>query len=1164
MPYSACIICGAASSHWHGYCIKCARSFGMEQKKRRRGEEEVIAIDSSDEESENKQNEQVSKPKSTKRTLNLDENEPRSKALKPNEQNTNKRKRNEADRASDEEKLPVPHKRTSKKPPPAIVEIQDLSDDEEESKGNQKKANILIPKRKNPALAIQTVEIFSSPLLKPRKRLPPAPSLGECSWNMLNFIESLAITPKSDDEDDEDVEEYEESYDQTDDPSVLLSETVDLTTSDDEESGYEKEVLEIDSEDSEEYDSSYEERRSKSRKRSKRRGRREMIKDYCYLCNKLMEKEPCLGCGRVFHNQCAREYGGGSDVICWECEEADIVNDDGLTEEGWDIARSVLEGLCPIKSEFPQPKSTENDNPFTTKSREVLERWRNFFDKTENFNEDFERATREIEENGGFSTSLENDLHKVFQHYTNEQIKAEAVENDTPTSEVISNPDPVVQDEPPRRKFFISQQVANTQQAPSTVVPSLFPEESEPSLSVDPSRPTTKYAIAVISGISQIVEQNTPENTKQTTAALLPPPVKKRITPMQIISKYPEPTKSTAAATVQTTPKGPYQGSSNNPIAMESDESESDSEEQRRTTRALAKSKSYSSSKNSLYLANSQHSRPKPSQPVVLTISDDDESDDGTSNSTTTISPALNVSLPKPSRIIDKAIAPENVGDNFVSPQGNNVKSIQREELKESKSPADTKNTTTNIVEAENNDSFVLGDNSVLESTKCESAITTGESPCIHDNTSLQSQKNIETNSPNKSTDCATAKQVRTILSIFSCENEKDKPLINFTESQATGDRVSLPNEDFGNIVETSPAKNGIFNTPSSPNPNILNQVTTANRKATQVESKSSSPKLLLTPAFTSPESPQSIDDPIETSPCVSTPTENVEISSSQMSTPPDNENCKMVAATPIAPTDERAKLQTHNADGLVPPPVFIIKPMTSNKKFIPILESSVSDVTPTKARTGAEIQYDSPTSILGLLSAKACEKYQSPPKMPPHSTSLQVESMTLAKDLYPCPPTIPVSSVNTCTESIVMTPNPLSSTFENYPSPPNLPSQVFTFQPIVQDKVSPSQEESPDIYPAPPSINSSMVQSTTAFEPYPSPPIMPPRSFNFEFTLSKPPVVTEVAYPKPPTLPSCTKTIPTPLYPSPPTIPELNNVVCAPLPSPPRLPSCASLQNSR
>ncbi|KAF0710147.1 Aste57867_5598 [Aphanomyces stellatus] len=178
-------------------------------------------------------------------------------------------------------------------------------------------------------------------------------------------------------------------------------------------------------------------------------------KEQCYFCESVTPPEglkqgrvQCSDCGGVYHRSCAVEYG--KEAVCWQCEDDDVIDDSDLKEED-QVTTAEIFGVFHVKEEQmeteDEDKDDENDDDDEPKEtsaalvadmpvpdasqvkQTILEGWKQFFDgKTAKYDDDFRAATRAIEEANGFKTALESDLHKLFQHYTNEQVKADADE----------------------------------------------------------------------------------------------------------------------------------------------------------------------------------------------------------------------------------------------------------------------------------------------------------------------------------------------------------------------------------------------------------------------------------------------------------------------------------------------------------------------------------------------------------------------------------------------------------------------------------------------------------------------------------------------------------------------------------------------------------------
>ncbi|OQR89898.1 hypothetical protein ACHHYP_05956, partial [Achlya hypogyna] len=546
---------------------------------------------------------------STKRTLLLDDTPSPVKVAKRDTGNPAKRKRSppssprpSQDNRVDEFQTPSTPPRLTKKvatsPPLADGSTNAssstkaaLPDDAEEKqppstppRGTAQAPNILVAKRKRPGfVVIPTVEIVSSPAMKPRKALPPRPSLGECSRKLLQFMQNC-------DSEDDDSDSNDAVY--------MTNHVVDLSAFSSDESDLEESADDDDDDDPEESaeDSSYEEDFSRKTKSHSSTGRA-LVRGTCYLCEEEVTSKKlsveCPDCGGVYHVSCAAEYGHDKKaVVCWECEEQDIIDDDELTDTERDMTHSIFQVF---KTEpGTEPAANDVDIFNLTERRRIVEGWRQFFDEhTNKYDADFERITKEIEDSTGFNTTLESDLHKVFQHFTNQQIKAEALE----AKGVASGTD----DE----GGFVDLSPPGPVPSKAAVMAAIFPaDDDEPSRPV-PERPTVTYKVNVVNGLTKLVEQARAYDkhaaTKPLPRAVPPPPksAKKRVP-------------------LTTVPKPPVTGSESNPIAMSDSDDEADDEDEapppvpppvpppRASERKLA---------------------PPPAASVDLTLSDSEESD---------------------------------------------------------------------------------------------------------------------------------------------------------------------------------------------------------------------------------------------------------------------------------------------------------------------------------------------------------------------------------------------------------------------------------------------------------------------------------------------------------------------------------------------------------
>ncbi|ETV91548.1 hypothetical protein H310_13931 [Aphanomyces invadans] len=193
---------------------------------------------------------------------------------------------------------------------------------------------------------------------------------------------------------------------------------------------------------------------------AKRRRRRPVPDEPCFICEcreapdgVKTSRVQCPDCDGVYHRSCAEAYDG-KQTGCLQCEDNDLVDDSELTEA--DLATtSQLFGVFHVKEELPQVAQTDDVSPSrlddddadeiddmvetgatpdvvpdaSQVKQTILAGWKRFLDEhTAAFDADFIAATRAIEAENGFKTSLESDLHKLFQHYTAEQAKADELE----------------------------------------------------------------------------------------------------------------------------------------------------------------------------------------------------------------------------------------------------------------------------------------------------------------------------------------------------------------------------------------------------------------------------------------------------------------------------------------------------------------------------------------------------------------------------------------------------------------------------------------------------------------------------------------------------------------------------------------------------------------
>ncbi|CAK4629313.1 hypothetical protein AeMF1_014874 [Aphanomyces euteiches] len=177
----------------------------------------------------------------------------------------------------------------------------------------------------------------------------------------------------------------------------------------------------------------------------------------CFLCesktapdNSKQGRVQCPDCDAVYHRSCAIEYG--KEAVCWLCEDDDLIDDSELTEADR-ITTAEIFGVFHVKEERvetedegdddneeaakqPQPQEEEAVPDASQVKQTILAGWKKFLeDHTAKFDSDFQTVTRAIEASNGFKTNLETDLHKLFQHYTNEQAKVEELEKKKGSSE---------------------------------------------------------------------------------------------------------------------------------------------------------------------------------------------------------------------------------------------------------------------------------------------------------------------------------------------------------------------------------------------------------------------------------------------------------------------------------------------------------------------------------------------------------------------------------------------------------------------------------------------------------------------------------------------------------------------------------------------------------
>ncbi|KDO31393.1 hypothetical protein SPRG_04010 [Saprolegnia parasitica CBS 223.65] len=348
--------------------------------------------------------------------------------------------------------------------------------------------HVVTVKRKKPALP--TSAIVSSPVTKPRRALPPPPPVGECSRKVLLFFQNL----KSSDKHDVDISGPPDNdvtvvSDDDEEIRTKLQKVVDLTVEsnddDDDDSsssdGYEAYDMAMymsSSDDDDDDDPAF---TDSPKTKKKQRQPKKRVDGVCFLCNEPADSvKPgvyCDGCDRVYHTACAIEYG--QEAVCWECEEREYIDDEELSDSERDRTHAVLHGIREVKKE---PTADEAGRP-------RVDGWREFLDEnTAVYDADFKRSTREIENRTGFATTLEADLQKVFRHFADQQMKAEALE-----AKQLAARDASTVDEPPRCV------------APRTTVATLFPANDDDDMHVPPAAPILKMTI--VNGLSKLVER---------------------------------------------------------------------------------------------------------------------------------------------------------------------------------------------------------------------------------------------------------------------------------------------------------------------------------------------------------------------------------------------------------------------------------------------------------------------------------------------------------------------------------------------------------------------------------------------------------------------------------------------------------------------------------
>ncbi|EQC26972.1 hypothetical protein, variant [Saprolegnia diclina VS20] len=303
---------------------------------------------------------------------------------------------------------------------------------------------------------------------------------------MLHFVQTCELI---NDEDDVDISGSADDdavmVIDLDDIRTTVWDVVDLTVESNDESddGYEAYSTELYKSSSDDDDSDMDPAFTDSPKKKTSTKTRKRVDGVCFLCDKPADgTKPgvyCGGCERVYHTACAIEYG--QEAVCWECEEREIIDDDELSETDRDRTHAMLHGLREVKKE---PVA----NAASARPR-VVEGWRQFLDEhTAPYHADFERFTREIENRTGFSTTLEADLQKVFCHFADQQIKAEALEAKQQAAHDAPSDPPLL---------------ATTAAAVATI----FPSNDDDDRRVPPAAPAPIFKMTIVNGLTKLVEQ---------------------------------------------------------------------------------------------------------------------------------------------------------------------------------------------------------------------------------------------------------------------------------------------------------------------------------------------------------------------------------------------------------------------------------------------------------------------------------------------------------------------------------------------------------------------------------------------------------------------------------------------------------------------------------
>ncbi|ETV81159.1 hypothetical protein H257_05746 [Aphanomyces astaci] len=199
--------------------------------------------------------------------------------------------------------------------------------------------------------------------------------------------------------------------------------------------------------------------------RNRRRRQHPAVPDEpCFICESRSApnggrsmRVQCPDCEGIYHRSCADAHDG-NQTGCLQCADDDLIDDSELTEADLATTSHVF-GAFHVKDE-PDPTSSADSLPPASHlspsrlddddadddmvdsgtlpdvvpdashvKQTILDGWKKFLDiHTAAFDADFVAATRAIEAANGFQTTLESDLHKLFQHYTTEQAKAEELE----------------------------------------------------------------------------------------------------------------------------------------------------------------------------------------------------------------------------------------------------------------------------------------------------------------------------------------------------------------------------------------------------------------------------------------------------------------------------------------------------------------------------------------------------------------------------------------------------------------------------------------------------------------------------------------------------------------------------------------------------------------